>query len=130
MSMSDKVADMLTRIRNGQSSKLLSVSVMASKFQAAILQVLKDEGYIASFDYDETGRFIDVELKYSRVGEPVISEIHKVSKPGRRVYSSVQNLKGYYNYMGVYILSTPKGVISDRLARKLKVGGEIICKVF
>lgn len=130
MSMSDKVADMLTRIRNGQGSKLLSVSVIASKFQAAILKVLKDEGYIADFAYDKTGRFIDVELKYSKLGEPVISEIHKVSKPGRRVYSPVSDLKGYYNYMGIYILSTPRGVISDRDARKMNVGGEVICKVF
>lgn len=130
MSMSDKVADTLTRIRNGQKSKLLSVSVMASKFQASVLQVLKNEGYIKSFSYEDNKKYIEVQLKYSRLGDPIISEIHKVSKPGRRVYSPVKDLKGYYNNMGVCILSTPKGVISDREARQLNVGGEIICKVF
>lgn len=130
MSMSDRVADTLTRIRNGQNSRLLFVSVIASKFQAAILEVLKDEGYIKSFKYDVANRYIDVELKYSKLGKPAISEIHKVSKPGKRVYSAVLDLKGYYNYMGIYILSTSRGVISDRAARKLNVGGEVICKVF
>lgn len=130
MSMSDSIADMLTRVRNGQKSKLLNVAIPASKKKMAVLDVLKDEGYVGDYSVDETGRWINLNLKYSRVGDPAICEIHRVSKPGRRVYSAISDLKGYYNNMGIYILSTSKGVISDRTARKHNVGGEVICKVF
>lgn len=130
MAMSDRIADMLTRIRNGQKAKFLVVKVPCSNLKLDILRVLKEEGYILGYEKDETGRWIDVELKYSRSGEPVICEIHRVSKPGRRLYSAIENLKEYYNNMGIYILSTSKGVISDREARRLNVGGEVVCKVF
>lgn len=130
MSMSDNIADMLTRIRNGQKSRLLNVSMPLSKLKLAILDVLKNEGYIIDFAGKEDTRSIEVKLKYSRVGEPAIREIHKVSKPGRRIYSGSSSLKEYYNNMGIYILSTSRGVMSDREAKKLNVGGEVICKVF
>ena len=130
MSMTDNIADMITRIRNGQKSKLLSVAVPVSKLKCAVLEVLKNEGYIAGYTFDEQEREVNVELKYSPVGNPAICEIHKVSKPGKRIYSSITKLKGYFNNMGIHILSTSKGVMSDREAKKHNVGGEIICKVF
>lgn len=128
MTMSDNIADMLTRIRNAQKSKLISVSLPASKMKSNILDVLKDEGYISNFSITENN--ITVNLKYSRGGRPAISEIHRISKPGRRLYSSIKDLPGYYNNMGIYILSTSRGVLSDREALSRNVGGEVICKVF
>lgn len=131
MSMSDNIADMLTRIRNAQKSRLLQVSALpASKLKSAVLDVLEKEGYIAGYKLDSVTRLIEIDLKYSRVGEPAICQIHRVSKPGRRIYSSIADLPGYYNNMGIHILSTSHGVMSDREAKKLKVGGEVICKVF
>lgn len=131
MSMSDNIADMLTRIRNAQKSKLLQVSSLpASKLKSAVLSVLEKEGYISGYKHDSATRLIEIDLKYSRVGEPAISQIHRVSKPGRRIYSSIAGLSGYYNNMGIHILSTSHGIMSDREAKKLKVGGEVICKVF
>ena len=130
MSMTDNIADMITRIRNGQKSKLLSVAVPVSKLKCAVLEVLKNEGYIAGYTFDEQEREVNVELTYSPVGNPAICEIHKVSTPGKRLYSSITKLKGYFNNMGIHILSTSKGVMSDREAKKHNVGGEIICKVF
>lgn len=130
MTMSDKIADMLTRIRNGQKAKLLNIELPGSKLKLAILKVLEKEGYIKKVHTDN-GLNFRVELKYSDHGEGAIQEIHKVSKPGRRVYTSSADLKkGYYNNMGIYIVSTPKGVITDAEALDLKVGGEIICKIF
>lgn len=130
MSMSDNIADMLTRIRNGQKSKLLNVSVPLSKLKCNVLEVLKDEGYIADYKRMEEERSINVSLKYSQRGQGAITEIHRVSKPGKRAYSSINDLPGYYNNMGIHILSTSQGVMSDRQAKKMKVGGEVICKVF
>ncbi|MFK7973349.1 MAG: 30S ribosomal protein S8 [Rickettsiaceae bacterium] len=130
MSMSDNIADMLTRIRNGQKSRLLNVAVPMSKLKCTVLDVLKKEGYIVGYSKDEPDRTINVSLKYSRAGQPVISEIHKVSKPGKRVYSAINQLPGYFNNMGIHIISTSQGVMSDREAKKLNVGGEVICKVF
>lgn len=130
MTMSDNIADMLTRIRNGQKSKLLNVKLPASKLKCAILDVLVAEGYLLSYEQDQEQKIIDITLKYSSAGRPAITEIHKVSKPGKREYSAINALKAYYNNMGVNILSTSKGVLSEREARKLNVGGEIICKVF
>lgn len=127
---SDSVADMLTRIRNAQLSKLLFVSVAKSRFNALILDVLQTEGYINGYVEESCGRLLLVELKYSKDGFSAISELHRVSKPGRRMYSSISDLRPYYNSMGIYIISTSKGVMSNRLAGKLKVGGEVICKVF
>ena len=102
----------------------------ASKLKCAVLDVLKGEGYIAGYTFNTEDREISVELKYSRIGKPAICEIHKVSKPGKRIYSPISNLKGYFNNMGIHILSTSKGVMSDRDAKKHNVGGEVICKVF
>jgi small subunit ribosomal protein S8 len=130
MSMSDNIADMLTRIRNAQKSKLLSITLPVSKLKSAVVGVLKEEGYITDYVVNSVKRVIDVSLKYSRAGNPAICEIHRVSKPGRRVYCTVQMLPGYFNNMGIYVLSTSRGVISDREARKYNVGGEVICKVF
>ena len=130
MSMSDNIADMLTRIRNGQKSKLLNVALPLSNLKCAVLDVLKSEGFIVGYTKDIEKRSINISLKYSRVGEPAISEVHKVSKPGKRIYSSIEDLPGYFNNMGIHILSTSHGVISDRQAKKQNVGGEVICKVF
>lgn len=130
MSMSDNIADMLTRIRNGQKSKLLNVSLPLSILKCAVLDVLKSEGYIDGYKKNTEGKMIDVSLKYSRTGQPAITEIHKVSKPGKRIYSSIKDLPGYFNNMGIHILSTSRGVMSDRQAKKENIGGEIICKVF
>ncbi|MEA0970171.1 30S ribosomal protein S8 [Candidatus Megaera venefica] len=130
MSMSDNIADMLTRIRNGQKSKLLNVALPMSNLKCTVLDVLKSEGFIVGYTKDVEKRVIDISLKYSRVGEPAISEIHRVSKPGKRIYSSINDLPGYFNNMGIHILSTSHGVMSDRQAKKVNVGGEVICKVF
>jgi small subunit ribosomal protein S8 len=128
--MSDNIADMLTRIRNGQKSKLLNVALPLSNLKCAVLDVLKSEGFIVGYTKDIEKRSINISLKYSRVGEPAISEVHKVSKPGKRIYSSIEDLPGYFNNMGIHILSTSHGVMSDRQAKKVNVGGEVICKVF
>ena len=130
MSMSDNIADMLTRIRNGQKSKLLNVALPMSNLKCAVLDVLKSEGFILGYTKDIEKRAINISLKYSRIGEPAISEVHKVSKPGKRIYSSIEDLPGYFNNMGIHILSTSHGVMSDRQAKKTNVGGEVICKVF
>ena len=132
MSMSDNIADMLTRIRNGQKSKLITISLPHSKMKCAILNALKAEGYIKEYRvfFEKNIGQIEVDLKYSSNGNSAICEINRVSKPGKRIYSSIRELSGYYNNMGIYILSTSKGVISDRDAHLLGVGGEIICKVF
>ncbi len=133
MSMTDNIADMLTRIRNAQKSRMVSMFVPYSKMKCSILEVLKNEGYIDSYKVNDLStniKEVEVSLKYSVRGKPVIQEIKRVSKPGKRSYSSSSGMQGYYNGMGIYILSTSKGVISDREARKLGVGGEVICKVF
>jgi small subunit ribosomal protein S8 len=132
MSMTDNIADMLTRIRNAQKSKMVSVFVPHSKMKCAILNVLKEEGYIASYKEIEGAsniKGIDVDLKYSAQGKPVIQEIARVSKPGKRAYTHA-GMQSHYNGMGIYIISTSKGVLSDRAAHALGVGGEVICKVF
>ncbi len=132
MSMTDNIADMLTRIRNGQKSKLVNISLPCSKIKCAILNVLKKEGYIKEYIIvkNDSISYIEIDLKYSVNGKPAIRKIDKVSKPGRRVYSSIDKLKGYYNSMGIYILSTSGGILSDREAHNQKIGGEVICKVF
>lgn len=132
MSMTDAIADMLTRIRNGQNTKLISISAPYSKIKVDILKVLKTEGYIKNYNVVTTEGVsnIEIDLKYSTKGKPAICEIHRVSKPGKRVYSAISKLKGYYNNMGIQILTTSRGIISDREAHNLGVGGEVICKVF
>lgn len=129
----DVIADMLTRIRNGQSAKLGTVAIPYSRFKEKLLKVFLDEGYIRSYETqgkNVSDKHLSVSLKYLRDGRPVIQEIHKVSKPGRRVYSSVGDFKGYYNGLGVVVLSTSKGVMAEATAKKQGVGGEVICKIF
>lgn len=131
--MTDIIADMLTRIRNGQMRRLVSVNVPYSRFREQVLKVLIEEGYVKSYKKRNVRKNIDemvVQLKYLKNGTPVINEIKKVSKPGRRLYTSVSDLSGFYNDLGVTILSTPRGILSDKVARKENVGGEIICQVF
>jgi small subunit ribosomal protein S8 len=132
MTMSDPLADMLTRIRNGQRARQAVVAAPASNFRANVLDVLKREGYIRGFTQEQvrTGvAQLKIELKYVD-GEPVIREISRVSKPGRRVYSKIGDLPRVYNGLGISILSTPRGVLSDNEARTAKVGGEVLCRVF
>ncbi len=130
--MNDPLGDMITRIRNAQMRAKSKVSTPGSRLRANVLEVLKTEGYIR--DYAETdlgnGRSeFDIELKYFD-GAPVIREIARVSKPGRRVYVSVKNLPRIGNGLGIAIVSTPKGVMADHAAREQNVGGEILCTVF
>jgi len=130
--MSDPVADLLTRIRNGQMAKKSSVNTPSSKLRANVLAVLKREGYIRDYSSASIRKGIDeitIELKYYD-GEPVIKEISRVSSPGCRVYSKIKDLPRIYNGLGIAILSTPQGVLSDSEARAANVGGEILCHVF
>ena len=132
MSMSDPLGDMLTRIRNGQRARQAVVASPASKMRANVLEVLKREGYIRGFSRDDLRPGVaefKIELKYVD-GEPVIREIARVSKPGRRIYSRIADLPRSYNGLGITILSTPRGVLSDNEARAAKVGGEVLCRVF
>ena len=131
MSMTDPLADMLTRIRNGQMARLGEIRSPASRLRANVLNVLKDEGYIR--DYEEleieVGKpELKIQLKYYD-GEPVIKTIERVSSPGCRVYSGIKDLSNVCNGLGIAILSTPRGVISDSRARELRVGGEVLCNV-
>jgi small subunit ribosomal protein S8 len=132
MSMSDPLGDMLTRIRNGQRARKGAVIAPASKLHQRVLEVLQREGYIRGYSEHDVRpgvRELRIELKYHE-GDPVIREISRVSRPGRRVYSSINDLPRVYNGLGVAILSTPRGVISDAEARDAHVGGEVLCKVF
>ena len=132
MSMSDTLGDMLTRIRNGQSTQKRKIDAPASRFRKNVLEVLKREGYIRNFSEIEKKpgiNFFEIELKYYE-GKPVISEIKRISKPGRRVYSSIKSLQKTYNGLGISILSTPRGVMSDNEARAANVGGEILCYIY
>ncbi|KLN61242.1 MULTISPECIES: 30S ribosomal protein S8 [Kiloniella] len=132
MAMSDPLGDMLTRIRNGQRVGKSVVRAPASKLRANVLEVLKREGFIRGFSKVDVRAGISelaIELKYAD-GDPAISEISRVSRPGRRVYSKIKELPRYYNGLGVTILSTPSGVMSDQEARTANVGGEVLCQVF
>ena len=132
MSLGDPIGDMLTRIRNGQMRSLNKISIPFSNFRLKILDVLKKEGYIIDFylqDTKEKTKSILVVLKYYE-GQPVIKEIKRISKPGRRVYSRAVSIPKIKNGLGVAILSTSKGVMSDAEAVKNNLGGEIICRVF
>ncbi|MCX7164682.1 MAG: 30S ribosomal protein S8 [Sulfuritalea sp.] len=130
MSMTDPVADMLTRIRNAQMAEKVSVSMPSSKLKVAIAKVLKDEGYIDDFAIRENGAKpeLDIALKYY-AGHPVIERIERVSKPGLRVYKGKDDLPRVMNGLGVAIVSTPKGVMTDRRARAGNMGGEVLCIV-
>jgi small subunit ribosomal protein S8 len=130
MALSDPLGDMLTRIRNGQSAHKAAVNTPASKLRVSVLEVLRREGYIRGFRREDIGHGeLSIELKYHN-GEPVIRELRRVSKPGRRIYSPVKDLPRVYNGLGIAILSTPQGVMSDTEAREAHVGGEILCTVF
>ncbi|MBL3284565.1 30S ribosomal protein S8 [Rickettsiales endosymbiont of Paramecium tredecaurelia] len=133
MSMNDPIADMLARIKNAYKVKLLTVAMPASKVLTAILQVLYDEGYVSGFrvvEDDRKHKNLEIDLKYDGHGRSVISELSRVSKPGRRIYYDVKSMPCHRNGCGVFVLSTSNGVISDREARLKNVGGEVLCKVF
>ena len=130
MSMTDPIADMLTRIRNGQKARMLSVSMPASKAKEAVAKVLKDEGYITSYSTEGEGAagMLSVELKYFD-GVPVIERIQRASRPGLRIYRGKQDLPKVLGGLGVAIVSTSAGVMSDRQAREKGIGGEVLCIV-
>lgn len=134
MTHSDPLADMLTRIRNGQSARLASVQAPYSHLHEAVLEVLKDEGFIVSFSKEEIRSnvsVVNIKLKYFQ-SSGVIKTITKISKPGKRVYYSIKDLKEkkFCNGLGIAVISTPKGVISDKNAIRQNVGGEVLCTVF
>src|ERR1700710_82788 len=132
MSFNDPLSDMIARIKNAATRKRSKVSTPASKLRARVLDVLAGEGYIRGYSLvEKPGAFpeFEIELKYFD-GEPVIAEIARVSKPGRRVYSSISDLKPIKNGLGISILSTPKGVMSDSAARDANVGGEVLIRVY
>ena len=132
MTFTDPIGDMFSRIRNGQLRSLNSIEIPSSNFRRNILEILKREGYINDFFIEKNDNnkiTLKITLKYYE-GDPVIKEIKRVSKPGRRVYSRATSIPKVMNGLGLAILSTPKGVMSDTEARKNNVGGEIICRVF
>jgi small subunit ribosomal protein S8 len=131
MNLSDPLGDMLTRIRNAQMRGMSKVVTPASKIRARVLDVLIEEGYIRNYaEVEKDGhKNLEIELKYYE-GQPVISEIKRISKPGRRVYSSVSDIPLVRNGLGISILSTSQGVMSDNAARTKNVGGEVLCRVF
>ena len=132
MSFTDPIADMITRIRNAQLRTLNSVSIPSSKLRARILDVLKDEGYISDYKIstgEKNNNFLQVNLKYNN-GVPVIKEISRVSKPGRRIYTKADSIPKIQNGLGIAIVSTSMGIMTDNDARSKNVGGEIICRVF
>lgn len=130
--MTDPLGDMLTRIRNGQQARKNVISSPASQLRLNVLEVLKREGFIRGFERSEVRPGISeikIELKYHE-GDPVIRHLSRISKPGRRIYTGVRDLGRVYNGLGIAILSTPRGVLSDNEARAQNVGGEILCEVF
>ena len=131
MSFADPIGDMITRIRNAQLRKLGTVIIPNSKFRARILEVLKSEGYIINYKVESKNKkdFLLVDLKYAN-GFPVIQEIKRVSKPGRRIYAKADSIQKIQNGLGLAIVSTSMGIMSDNDARSKNVGGEIICRVF
>jgi small subunit ribosomal protein S8 len=132
MALSDPLGDMLTRIRNGQRARMATVDSPASKLRMNVLEVLKREGFIRGYSREEIRPGVAqlrIELKYHE-GEPAIRQLQRVSKPGRRVYSKIKELPREYNGLGISILSTPRGVMSDLEARTANVGGEVLCRVF
>jgi small subunit ribosomal protein S8 len=132
MSVNDPLGDMLTRIRNAQMRRKGKVSTPGSRLRAHVLDVLQQEGYIRGYsttDYGNGRTEFEIELKYYE-GEPVIRTIQRISKPGRRVYSAVNTMPRVANGLGITIISTPKGVMADHIAREQNVGGEVLCRVF
>ena len=132
MTFADPIGDMITRIRNAQMRQLNKVMIPSSKFRTKILDVLKQEGFISDYKFLSDSRkntFISVDLKYSN-GLPVIKEIKRISKPGRRIYAKANSIPKIQNGLGLAIVSTSKGIMSDNDARNKNIGGEIICRVF
>ncbi|MDZ4746446.1 MAG: 30S ribosomal protein S8 [bacterium] len=131
MPVSDTIADFLTRIRNASSAKHKVVDIPASNLKMAIAAILKDQGFIADFEKveDDKQGVIQVKLRYY-LGQPVIREIKRVSKPGRRIYAAVDQLPRVRNGLGIAIISTPRGVMSDKEARRVNVGGEVLCTIW
>ena len=131
MSLSDPIGDMIARIKNAQLRNHKKIQLPSSKFKVKITEVLKSEGYIIDYNVSQESNkpYLEISLKYNS-GNPVISSIQRVSKPGRRIFSRAESLPKINNGLGIAIISTPKGVMTDIDARKQKVGGEIICKVF
>ena len=132
MTLTDPIGDMFSRIRNGQMRSLNSIDLPSSNFRKNILKILKEEGYIKDYyiEKSENNKIsLKINLKYYE-GDPVIKEIKRISKPGRRVYSRANSIPRVMNGLGLAILSTPKGVMTDAEAKKNNIGGEIICKVF
>ena len=131
MSLSDPIGDMIARIKNAQSRSHKKVELPSSNFKTKIADVLKNEGYINNFNVanSDNKNILTIDLKYNS-GSPVITVIERVSRPGRRIFSSAESLPKINNGLGIAIVSTPKGVMTDIEARKQKVGGEVICKVF
>ena len=131
MIMTDPIADMLTRIRNALQQKHASVSMPASNEKKAIAQILKNEGFIVDFNVEgDVKKTLNIELKYGPNNEKVISGLRRISKPGLRVYAKVENLPSVLNGLGIALISTSKGLVVDREARKLGLGGEVICYVW
>lgn len=131
MPVTDTIADFLTRIRNASAAKHKSVDVPASNLKLAIAEILKDQGFIQDFSKSEDGKqgVLSVKLRYY-YGQPVIREIHRVSKPGRRIYAPVERLPRVRNGLGIAIISTPRGVMTDKQARRENVGGEVLCTIW
>ena len=132
MSLTDPIADMITRIRNAQLRLSSKVKIPNSKFRARILDVLKDEGYISNYNFESDKKakgYLVVDLKYNN-GTPVIKEIKRISKPGRRIYTKADSIPRIQSGLGIAIVSTSMGIMSDNDARSKNIGGEIICKVF
>ena len=131
MSLSDPIGDMLARIKNSQMRSQKKVEMPSSKFKTKIAEVLKEEGYIRDYTLidDVKGKVLEISLKYFH-GEPVIKEIVRISKPGLRVYSSVKNMPVYKNNMGLSIISTSRGVMTNFKAKEINIGGEVLCRIY
>jgi len=129
--MTDPIADLLTRVRNANSNGSKTVQMPASRLKVGVAQILQEEGFVASYRVEPglPHSTLEIELKYGPDGERVLRSIERVSKPGRRIYSPAKSIPMVLKGLGIYILSTNQGVVSDRVARKLNAGGEILCKV-
>jgi small subunit ribosomal protein S8 len=132
MAITDPIADMLTRVRNAGKAKFNSVDIPGSKIKVEMARVMKDEGYIRNYKFIKDGKqgILRIYLKYADNQAHVIQKLARVSKPSRRVYVGADEIKNVYNGMGIAILSTSKGILTDKQARKAKVGGEVICNIF
>ena len=132
MALTDPIADMLTRIRNAGKAKFNSVDIPGSKIKTELARVMKEQGYIRNYKFIKDGKqgILRVYLKYADDQSHVIQEIHRISKPSRRVYVGAGDVKSFYNGMGISVLSTSKGILTDKQARKENVGGEVVCNIF